>query len=234
MRDAWASVAAASSGTLAAGGRGRRAEQRVDEVGRSRRTRWRAGIGRRAGCRAPSHRRDGAGAGPDGRRQRRAEHAGQQQRRQRPCQEAMGGVAEEDFVGVDADPLGAQAAGQVAGETGRDPLHDHQPDRGGDGNGGEAGALVRPRRDHRQAEARAERASATASPPPRRAHPAMIGPQLTAVADDSSGTEVATTETGVCMRCLLVPEEEDEDDDRDRNPEKPEQNSAAHDCLLRM
>ena len=29
--------------------------------------------------------------------------------------------------------------------------------------------------------------------------PAMIGPQLTAVADDSSGTEVATTETGVCI-----------------------------------
>ena len=43
----------------------------------------------------------------------------------------MGRVAEADLIGVDADPLGAQAAGDVATDAGGQPLDDDEPDGGG-------------------------------------------------------------------------------------------------------
>ena len=236
MREAWASIVAAASGHCSIGcSRRGGPEQRVDEVGRGVRTlgcarHWPR---RRVAATAPAHRRHGARAGPDCRGQRRTEHAGQQQRCQRPRQEAMGGIAEEYFVGVDADPFGPEPAGHIAGEACRDPLHEHQP------TAVETAMVVRlaPSLDHGEtmvrprpepSSIRSSVAAAAASAP------AMIGPQLTAVADDSSGHGGCDDGNGRFHARPLVPEQQDEDDDRNRDPEKPEQNSAAHDCLLRM
>ena len=203
---------------------------RTVAIGRARR----AGIGRRAGCRAPATAETALAPAPT------AEDSAE------PRTPASSNVASAHARKPWAvsrkntssvwtpTHLVLQAAGHVAGETRRDPLHDHQPDRGGDGNGGEARALARPRRDHRQAEAGAEQHQQQR----RRRRGERTGDDRTPAHGGRRrffrDGRLATTETGVCIVVHLMPEEEDEDDDRDRNPEKPEQNSAAHDCLLRM
>jgi hypothetical protein len=56
----------------------------------------------------------------------------------------------------------------------------------------------------------------------------MIGPQLTAGADDSSGASVTTVEEVKDIADPLVPEQQDDQDQRDRNAQKPQQDTSTH------
>ena len=145
----------------------------------------------------------------------------------------MGGVAEIDLVGMDAYPFGAQATGEIAAETGRNPLHDHQPYRGGNGKGGQAHALVRPGRHHRQAETRSEEHQQ------KRHRRSGERPADDRTPADGRGRRFLRNTGNIggedrdwrLHAGLLAPEQQDEDDDRNRNSEKPKQNSTAHSSL---
>ncbi len=50
----------------------------------------------------------------------------------------------------------------------------------------------------------------------------MIGPQLTADEEDSTGAATSVAGKVVAMSVLLPHEQREKDDDRNRNPEKPE------------
>ena len=75
-----------------------------------------------------------------------------QQRCDRPGQQAVRGVAEIDFIGMDAGPLGAQAARHVAAHRRRGQLGERNPQDGRDADCRRA--VVRPGRDRGKAEAR--------------------------------------------------------------------------------
>ena len=133
-------------------GTGRRPHSRAPGTGR-----WTCAGIRRAMRRASRHGGGGPGRAAGQRGRGRGEHQRADNGRDRPGQESVRGVAERDLVRVKPDPAGAQPAGQVAAGGGGNPLHDHQPDRCGDGEGLRRHARTRPWRHGGQAEAGAQR-----------------------------------------------------------------------------
>ena len=123
----------------------------------------------------------------------------------------MRGIAEEDFVCVQVDPFGAQTAGHVAGNQGRQPLHDNQPDRRRHRRGSKRDALIRKRRDESEPEARTdehEHQRCGCCGDTARDHRAQLVALLEDFSGTTSGATTPTSETAFAIVFLLVPEQQ--------------------------
>ena len=150
--------------------------------------------------------------------------------RDAPGDEAMRRVAEEDFIGVDADPLGPQSARDVAAETRCHPLRYHQPDHGRNRDSRCRGPFARPGRYGGEAEAGAQKGHDERHRDRRSRAGENRAPRHGGLRRLRCGSRRFYFDDG--HHFTLSEEEGEKNDDRNRNTEQPEQDTASHNSLL--